>query len=82
MCRKKRLVPHIFHVEDLQHYLKQTIPPLTSEEYNFFEQGEIVKYYETDKNFENTSCEPLENEPGLLFHEFIMLLGRIAINKK
>ena len=25
-------------------------------------------------------CEPLEGEPGLLFHEFIFVLGRIACN--
>lgn len=25
-------------------------------------------------------CEPVEGEPGLLFHEFIFMLGRIACN--
>jgi len=25
-------------------------------------------------------CEPIEGEPGLLYHEFLIVLGRIAIN--
>jgi len=49
---------------------------MTGEEYNFFENNEIIKAYEVDKNF----CEPMEGEPGLLFHEFVFLLGRIACN--
>ena len=51
---------------------------MTSEEYQFFEANEIIRAYESDKNYQTTSCEPMEGEPGLLFHEFIFLLGRIA----
>jgi hypothetical protein len=25
-------------------------------------------------------CEPVDGEPGLLFHEFVFLLGRVASN--
>ena len=53
---------------------------MTGDEYTFFEKNEIIKAYEGDKNFQTTLCEPLENEPGLLFHEFVLLLGRIACN--
>lgn len=53
---------------------------MTGEEYNFFENNEIIKAYEVDKNYQTTLCDPLEGEPGLLFHEFITLLGRIACN--
>lgn len=80
LCRVKFLIPHKFNVETMQEYMKATIPPITSEEYNYFEDNQIIKTYEEDKNYQNTLCEPLENEPGLLFHEFIFLLGRIAYN--
>lgn len=53
---------------------------MTSEEYNFFGTGQIIGAYENDKNYQTTLCEPMEGEPGLLFHEFIFLLGRIASN--
>jgi hypothetical protein len=31
-------------------------------------------------NPSQTSCEPVSGEPGLLFHEFIFLLGLVALN--
>ncbi len=73
------LIPHLFNVESLQQEMKATIPPLTTEENTFFETSEIVKAYESDKNYQTTMCEPIEGEPGLLFHEFLILLGRIAL---
>lgn len=80
LSRRNFLIPHMFNVESLQEFLKATIPPMTSEEYNFFTTGQIIGAYENDKNYQTTLCEPLEGEPGLLFHEFIFLLGRIACN--
>jgi len=62
--------------------MKSTIPPLTGGEFQFFEHNELVATYEGDKNYHNTHVEPLENEPGLLLHEFILLLGRICANCK
>jgi hypothetical protein len=53
---------------------------MTGDEYNFFESNEIIRAYEVDKSYQTTLCEPAEGEPGLLFHEFIFLLGRIACN--
>jgi hypothetical protein len=53
---------------------------MTGEEYTFFESNDIIKAYEQDKNYQSTLCEPMEGEPGLLFHEFIFVLGRIAAN--
>lgn len=80
LARINYLIPHMFNVESLQEFLKATIPPMTGEEYNFFENNEIIKAYEQDKNVQTTLCDPLEGEPGCLFHEFIFLLGRIACN--
>jgi hypothetical protein len=34
-----------------------------------------------DMNPETSHCEPLQGEPGLLFHEFIFLLAMIALNQ-
>ena len=80
LCRHKFLIPHMFNVESLQSFLKATIPPLSKEECDFFDNNDIIRAYEQDKNYQTTLCEPLDSEPGLLFHEFIFLLGRIACN--
>ncbi len=81
LARIKYLIPHMLNVEFLEELIKATIPPMTGEEYSFFEENhEIIRTYESDKNFQNTQCEPKEGEPGLLFQEFIFLLGRIACN--
>lgn len=71
----------MLNVEFLEELVKATIPPMTAEEYAFFEENhEIVRTYEADKNYQTTQCEPKVGEPGLLFHEFIFVLGRIACN--
>ena len=51
LSRHNFLIPHMFNVEALQEFLKATIPPMTGEEYNFFENLEIVRAYEHDKNY-------------------------------
>jgi len=40
----------------------------------------LLKIYNEDKSPKQTTCEPVEGEPGFLFHEFIFLLGQIAIH--
>ena len=40
----------------------------------------MLKIYNEDTNPQQTTCEPIEGEPGLLFHEFVFLLGLIAIS--
>lgn len=69
----------MFNIEDTQTYLKATIPPVTSQEYQFFENNEIIRFYEADMTAPNSTCEPQIGEPNLLFHEFVFLLSRIAI---
>jgi len=81
LARVKFLIPHMLNVEFLEELIKATIPPMTAEEYAFFEENhEIIRTYESDKNYQTTQCEPKDGEPGLLFHEFIFVLGRIACN--
>ncbi len=33
MSRQKQMIPHMFNIEDMQAYLKATIPPVSSDEY-------------------------------------------------
>lgn len=40
----------------------------------------LLKIYNEDKSPKQTTCEPTEGEPGFLFHEFIFLLGLIALH--
>jgi hypothetical protein len=82
MIKNKKLIPHMFNVEDMQSYLKATIPPLTADEYKFFENNEIIRFYETDMTAPHGLCDPGVGEPGLLLHEFIFMLARIALNHK
>jgi len=79
MARVKELIPHMFNIEDMQSYLKATIPPITGEEYQFFENNEVIRFYEQDMVAPVVVCDPRVGEPGLLFHEFIFLLSRIAL---
>ena len=79
LAKAKYMIPHMFNIEDMQSYMKATVPPLTSEEYQYFENNEIIRFYETDMATPIVMCEPRVGEPGLLFHEFIFLLSRIAI---
>ena len=51
LCRINFLIPHCFNVESLQAQMKATIPPLTTEENTFFESSEVIKAYESDKNY-------------------------------
>ena len=39
----------------------------------------MIRFYELDMAAPVVVCEPKVGEPGLLFHEFIFLLSRIAI---
>ena len=52
MSRIKYLIPHMLNVEFMEELIKATIPPMTGEEYTFFEENhEIIRTYESDKNF-------------------------------
>lgn len=51
LSRVNYMIPHMFNVESLQEFLKATIPPMTGDEYNFFESNEIIRAYEVDKNY-------------------------------
>jgi hypothetical protein len=73
------MAPSMFNIEELQMYLKATIPPITGEEYKFFENNELIRFYETDLASPVSICDPAVGEPSLLFHEFVFLLARIAI---
>jgi hypothetical protein len=45
----------MLNVEFMEELVKATIPPMTGEEYTFFEENhEIIRTYESDKNFQTT----------------------------
>lgn len=52
LARVKFLIPHMLNVEFLEELIKATIPPMTADEYSFFEEShEIIRTYEADKNY-------------------------------
>lgn len=47
LARVKFLIPHMLNVEFLEELIKATIPPMTADEYAFFEENhEIIRTYE------------------------------------
>lgn len=48
LAKAKYLIPHMFNIEDMQSYLKATIPPVTSDEYEYFQENQIIAFYEAD----------------------------------
>ena len=81
MCKIKQLIPNRCNVESLRCYIAQIITPMTNEEYTYFEEEKMVqKTYDEDQNPERSKINPKEGTPGLLFHEFIILLALIALN--
>jgi len=70
------LIAHQINIETLHDFIEQVIPPITAAEVEYLEKDKtLLKKYNEDKSFKTNTCEPVEGEPGLLFHEFIFLLG-------
>ena len=81
LARCKSLTNHQINIETLHDFIEQVIPPITPAEVEYLETNKtLLKKYNEDKNYKTTTCEPIEGEPGLLFHEFIFLLGQIALH--
>ena len=53
---------------------------MTNEEYEYMVKKRMLLEVYTNDNNPDSHCEPMEGEPGLLFHEFIFLLAMIALN--
>ena len=84
----------MFNIESLNEMIIQTIPPITTAEEDYFYTHQyLLKTYNNDTAAGQTIIVPLEKgeegadgkakveceEPGLLFHEFVFLLGLIAV---
>jgi hypothetical protein len=84
----------MFNIESLNEMIIQTIPPITTAETDYFNTHQyLLKTYNNDTAAGQTIIVPLEKgeegadgkakveceEPGLLFHEFVFLLGLIAV---
>jgi len=76
-CRDNHLIPHMFNIESLHEILRATVPPITQNEYQYFEEFKLLKIYE-ESSSKNYRYIPSPSEPEMLFHEFVFVLGRIA----
>jgi hypothetical protein len=80
LCKVCQLVPHGVNIEALHLQVKKIISPPTEEDYNYIDEKRMIfKVYTEDQN-PDSAINPVDNEPGLLFHEFIFLLALIALN--
>jgi hypothetical protein len=85
LCRYYDLIPNVLNIEDLAKYMEATLPPITNAEHEFYNNEKLTKIYDEDKNWQTPMAEPKFdqngdlNEPALLFHEFLFLLGLIAL---
>lgn len=81
LARCQSLINDLLNVETLHDFIEQIIPPITPKEHEYLIKNKtLLKIYNEDKTPKQTTCEPTEGEPGFLFHEFIFLLGLIALH--
>lgn len=81
LARCESLINDMLNVETLHDFIEQIIPPITPKEHEYLIKNKVLlKIYNEDKSPKQTTCEPTEGEPGFLFHEFIFLLGLIALH--
>jgi len=45
-CRDNLLIPYSFNIESLQDNLRASIPPITQDEYLYFDNNKLIKLYE------------------------------------
>lgn len=67
----------MFNIESLQENLWASIPPITQDEYQYFDNNKLIKLYE-ESGTKDYRYIPNRDEPDMLFHEFLFVLGRIA----
>ena len=77
LAKRQSLVADLLNIETLHDLIEQVIPPITEKEHAYLETDKkLLEIYNQNVKF----VVPEEGEPGLHFHEFIFLLGRIAID--
>jgi len=59
LCRYRFLIPHLFNIEALHDYVEQTLPPITTGEYEYYEGKKLSNEYNEDKNYQTTMVEPM-----------------------
>ena len=80
MCRLNLLIPHLLNPETLQDFIRDVVPPRTKNEIEFFKNSDLVLEYEADENFMKSDINTKPNNVKLYFHEFEVILGKIALN--
>jgi len=71
------LLPHLLNVETFQDVIISIVPPRTPEEHEYFQQCVLIKDYEAEA--ENSRPLLHSQEPLVAFHEFLLILARIAL---
>eukprot|EP01017_Pseudomicrothorax_dubius_P003155 TRINITY_DN10386_c0_g1_i2.p1 TRINITY_DN10386_c0_g1~~TRINITY_DN10386_c0_g1_i2.p1 ORF type:complete len:572 (-),score=163.12 TRINITY_DN10386_c0_g1_i2:87-1802(-) len=72
------IVPTLVNIEDVEDILMKIMPPTNPKEHGFYHDSVLMKVYE--KELYLSANEPhFDGDPRMHFHEFAILLGRIAI---
>jgi len=72
-------VPHSVNIEALHDLICKIVQPMDEDDYKYIEEKQMIKKVYTDDQNPDSSINPVDKEPGLLFHEFIFLLALIAL---
>ena len=70
------IIPHLINVEQLEDILGRVVPPGSPKESEFYSRHYLIDVY--SKNLENPDIK-YQGDPGLLLFEFMVTLGRIAV---
>jgi len=70
------VIPRLLGPENLNEIVQKITPPITIKEHNFFHNSTFSQIF--DKDIPKVNEVPYEGDPHLYFHEFILVLARIA----
>jgi tetratricopeptide (TPR) repeat protein len=74
----KYLIPDYIEPEHLQDLIREVVKPRGQKELAFYNSKAFLKTSE-DPNFTKMAYNPVEGEPQVFYHEFQLILGRIAL---
>ena len=82
LCRCRHLIPHLLNIEDLIVFIHEIYTPMTVAEKTWMDEKEGLKQvYNLDVCPNDSKLQVIDDEPKLMFHEFIFLLAVIATKK-
>ena len=72
--RDADIVPHTLSIEQFEEIMMKMVPPSNNKEHEFYSKGQVVHLYEKEESL----SKRIEGDPGIGFHEFQLLIARIA----